>query len=241
MADDSDICFVCGTPGADMRDHVLFDCLFVPPRPSNLLTLPARYRCQNKLQEEYFRNIAAGLGLDTSHTAHTLWEDKVYRSLQRNRPLRDSLRASLLRKVNLVSSGGIWLGTAPGIRIDRDRFYPALEKIIRGLYRYHMGRYLSANTIFNWAINEPLQGERLKIFQLAIPGISYPDVFECRFGVASDDKTEMSIWWLRFYQELTMRCMTRIDLKPTHDRASPTMAAPRRGAPGRYAASPFIV
>jgi hypothetical protein len=55
------------------------------------------------------------------------------------------------------------------------------------------------------------------------------------------DKTEMSIWWLRFYQELTMRCMTRIDLKPTHDRASPTMAAPRRGAPGRYAASPFIV
>jgi hypothetical protein len=113
MADDSDICFVCGTPGADMRDHVLFDCLFVPPRPSNLLTLPAHYRCQNKLHEEYFRNIAAGLSLDTSHTAHTLWEDKVYRSLQRNSPLRDSLRASLLRKVNLVSSGGIWLGTTP--------------------------------------------------------------------------------------------------------------------------------
>jgi hypothetical protein len=91
MADNSEICFVCGTPRADMRDHVLFDCLFVPPRPSNLLTLPAHYRYQNKLQEEYFRNIAVGLGLDTSHTAHTLWEDKVYRSLQRNSPLHDSL------------------------------------------------------------------------------------------------------------------------------------------------------
>jgi hypothetical protein len=85
-------------------------------------------------------------------------------------------------------------GNGSEIRIDRDRFYPALEKIIRGLYRYHIGRYLPANIIFNWAINEPLQDERLKIFQLAKPGISYPDVFECRFGVASDDKTEMSIW-----------------------------------------------
>jgi hypothetical protein len=149
MAEDSDICFVCGTPGADSRDHVIPTCLFVPPLPGNLLTLPAHHRCHNQLQEEYFRNIVAWLGSDSSNTANLLWEGKVARSLQRNRPLRDSLRASLLKKVNLLSPGGIWLGTAPGIRFDRDRFYPALEKILRGLYRHHAGRYLPADSILN--------------------------------------------------------------------------------------------
>lgn len=214
-ADDRDICFVCGTPGADTRDHVLPECLFVPPRPNNLLTLPAHHGCHNQLHEEYFRNIAALLGSDSSGTANTLWEGKVARSLQRNRRLRDSLHTSLLKKVNLISSGGIWLRTAPGIRVDRDQFYPPLEKILRGLYKYHAGGYLHADTMLNWAINEPLKGGRLKIFRLSEPGLSYPDVFESRFGIASDDKTEISVWWLRFYQGLVMRCVTRIDLKPT--------------------------
>lgn len=215
MADDADICFICGTLGADTRDHVLPECLFVAPRPNNLLTLPAHYTCHNQLQEEYFRNIVAWLGSDNSHIANTLWHGKIARSLQRNRPLQYSLRVSLLKKVNLVSSGGIWLGTAPGIRVDRDRFYPTLEKILRGLYRHHIGRYLPPDTMLNWAINEPLEGERLQIFQLSKPGISYPDVFGCQFGIASDDNTEMSVWWLRFYRGLVMRCVTRMDRKPT--------------------------
>ena len=164
------------------------------------------------MQEEYFRNIVAGLGLDSSNTANILWEGKVARSIQRNRPLQDSLRVSLLKQVDLVSPGGLWLGTAPGIRVDRDRFYPTLKKIVRGLYRHHIGRYLPMNAPWNWAINEPLQGERLKLFQASNPGLSYPDVFECRFGVASDSNLEMTIWWLRFYQSLVMRCVTRIEL-----------------------------
>ena len=216
MAEDNETCFVCGTPGADSRDHVIPLCLFAHPRPNALLTLPAHHSCHNELQEEYFRSIAVWQGSESSNTANILWESKVARSLQRNRPLRDSLRTSLLKQVDLFSPGGIWLGTAPGIRFNRDQFYPTLEKILRGLYRHHMERYLPINSTFNWVIiNEPLEGEILEIFQFLKPGLSYPDIFECRFGIVSDGITEMSVWWLRFYQELVMRCVTRIDLTGT--------------------------
>jgi len=212
MTVNSEICFICCASGADSRDHIIPASLFVPPLPCDLLTLPAHYRCHNQLQEEYFRNIVAWLGLENSNTANILWEGKVARSLQRSRPLRDSIRSSLLRRINLVSPSGIWLGTAPGIQIDRDRFYPTLEKIVRGLYRHHLGRHLPTDATFIWAINEPLQGESRKIFQRCKPGIAYIDVFECRYGIASDDNIEMTIWWLRFYKKLVMRCSTRIDL-----------------------------
>lgn len=213
MAEDKKICFVCSLPGVDSRDHVIPECLFAPPLPNNLLTLPAHYRCHNKLQEEYFRNIAAGLGSESSSTANILLESKVARSVQRNRPLQDSLRTSLLRKIDLVSPGGIWLGSAPGIQVDRNRFYPTLEKIVRGLYRHHTSRYLPVDTTFNWAINEPLEGERLKLFQLSTPGISYPAVFECWYGVAADSEIEMAVWWLHFYNSLVMRCVTHVKLE----------------------------
>lgn len=131
--------------------------------------------------------------------------------LQRNHPLQESLRSSLLKQIDLISPGGIWLRNAPGIRVDSKRFYPTLEKIVRGLYRHHTGRYLPPATAFNWAINEPLHDERRKLFQLSTPGLSYSDVFEYRFGTASEDNIEMTVWWFRFFKKLVMRCLTRIE------------------------------
>lgn len=203
-------CYICCEPGPDSKDHIIPECFFTPPLPDNLLTLPAHYRCQNKPYEEYLRNIAVALS-ETSTAAKNLWDGKVARSIQRNRLLRESLRSSLVKRVNLMSPGGIWLGSAPGIRVNMDQFYPPLEKIIRGLYRHYTGRFLPKDAAFYWAINEPLEGQRLKIFQSSKAGISYPDIFECRFGVASEGNIEMSVWWLRFYEGLVMRCVTKID------------------------------
>jgi hypothetical protein len=86
---------------------------------------------------------------------------------------------------------------------------------MRGLYRHHIGKYLPTDRTFNWAINEPLQDERRMISQLSNPGIAYADVFDCRFGIASDDNIEMTVWWLRFYRKLVMRCLTRIGIAVT--------------------------
>ena len=206
----NEICYICCEPGADTKEHIIPKCFFIPPLPDNLLTLQAHHRCHNQPTEEYLRNIAVSFS-EKSTEGKTLWDSKVARSFQRNRTLRDSLQSSLLRRVDLVSPGGIWLGSAPGIRFKRDQFYPPLEKIVRGLHRYYIGRFLPKDAAFDWAINEPIEGPRLKVFQSSRPGISYPGVFECRFGIASEGNVEMTVWWLRFYEGLVMRCVTKID------------------------------
>src|SRR5262249_7875718 len=132
-------------------------------------------------------------------------------SIQRSRPLWRALSDALVPRIDLISQGGIWMGAAPGLNVDRNRFYPTLRKILRGLYHYHTGRYVPPDATFEWAINESLEGGKLTIFQSANPGISYGDVFECRYAVASEDNVEMTIWWLRFYRGLVMRCLTRSD------------------------------
>ena len=130
------------------------------------------------------------------------------RAFARNRPLRDEVRAGLISRIEVVSPGGIYLGTAPGIRFDRERVYPSLEKMVRGLYRHHTGRLLSPDTKFVWAINEVMHGNRQAHFEAAIPGLNYVDVFECRYVVVAERGLEATLWWLRFYRATVFRCYT---------------------------------
>ena len=113
-------CYICGRPGADSRDHVIPESFFPSPRPNNLITLPAHYSCHNRLNEEYVRAILAGLADSTP--AMRLNEGPAGRAVRRNEPLRRDLRASMIRRIELQSPGGLMLGHAPGVRLDTERF-----------------------------------------------------------------------------------------------------------------------
>ena len=203
------ICYICLQPGADSDDHIIPRAFFPSPRPSNLVTLPAHYSCHNRLPEEYVRVILAGLS-ETSAAAQRLNAAEVTRSLRRNDPLRESLLRTLIPRAEIRSPAGLVLGAAPAVQFDRARFYPLLGKIVRGLYRHHTGRFLPVDAIMNWAIREPLVGGRADLFRATAQGLRYPEVFECRYGVAAEAATEMTIWWLRFYSGVVLRCLTRI-------------------------------
>jgi len=199
-------CYICGQPGADTSDHVVPESFFPKPRPSNLITLRAHYSCHNRLGEEYVRAILAGFS--ESGPAMQLNEGPSRRALRRNEPLKRDLRTSMIRRIGLRSPAGLILGHASGIRLDTDRFYPLLEKIVRGLYAYHRGNILPTGGRFNWRINEALVGGMVALFQAAATGQTFPGVLEYRYAVARDDRTLMTIWWLRFYGGVTFRCVT---------------------------------
>jgi hypothetical protein len=200
-------CYICGRPGADSRDHVIPESFFPSPRPNNLITLPAHYSCHNRLNEEYVRAILAGLA--DSPPAMRLNEGPAGRALRRNEPLKRDLRASMIRRIELRSPGGLILGHAPGVRLDTERFYPLMEKIARGLYTHHRAKVLPVGVRFNWAINEPLVGGMAEVFQATAGGTDFPGVLEYRYGVALDEKTVMTVWWLRFYGGTMFRCVTQ--------------------------------
>jgi hypothetical protein len=139
-------------------------------------------------------------------------EGPVACGLRRNEPLKRDLRASMVRRIELRSPAGLTVGQAPGIRLDAGRFYPLLEKIVCGLYTHHRAKILPAGARFNWAINEPLVGGMAALFQAAASGRDFPGVLEYRYGLASDEKTVMTVWWLRFYRGTTFRCVTQHEL-----------------------------
>ena len=200
-------CYICGLTGADTRDHVIPQCFFPVP-PQNLLTLPAHLSCHHRLDEEYVRNLLASFGRDSSASAGHLWNSTgtVRRSFARNVPLRRSMLAGMVPRVEMFSPGGIYLGEAPAIRFDRTRVYPSLEKMVRGLYRYHTGRLLPPEVRFSWGLNEMLYGMREQTFSYASPGLYYGDIFESRYIVEQENGLEVVAWWLRFYQWTVFRC-----------------------------------
>ena len=101
----------------------------------------------------------------------------------------------MIRRTDVYSPGGlIYLGSAPAICFDRERAYPSLERMVRGLYRHHTGRLLPRDTEFRWSINEPLYGGRLQLFQAGTQGVVLGDVFGCRYRIAKENGLEASVW-----------------------------------------------
>jgi hypothetical protein len=208
-----DQCYICGGLGPDTREHVIPDCFFVEPRPENLLTLPAHRACNERLSvsDEYSRNILAWLGSEKSRVAQKLWEGKIDRSIKRNRALRSHIAAALVPKADKYSAGGIYLGSAPGIRIDTKRFYPTIEKIVRGLHRLRAGSPMPSDVTFRWFLQEPVHGLRRQFLQAARPSLSYAGIFDSRFTLvnAVDGSSVVgTVWWLRFYNTVPIECVT---------------------------------
>lgn len=182
---------------------------FPAPRPSNLVTLPAHYSCHNRLSEDYARAILAGAS-ETS-IARRLMEE-VRRALRRSdhggMKLRRDLTRTLIPRVEIRSPSGLYLGSSPAVQFDRKRVYPLLQKMVRGLYHHHTGRFLPTAAPFSWQLNERPVGTLEAVFSQAVPGLSFPAVFDCRYRIIADDSGELSLWGLRFYEGWIFRCAT---------------------------------
>jgi hypothetical protein len=178
------------------------------------LTLPAHYTCHNHFDEEYARNILSGLGSEGSTVAQELWDTKTKRSFDRSVPLRKSLRASLIRRIDLVSPGGLVFDQRPGMRIETGPFYPLMRKIVQAMYFHQTGSLLPGNFRGKWSLNALLElsDDRRRLLEASRFGVVFPEVFGCRYLLTNDGGVEASVWWLCFYTDVVLRCF----VPPSH-------------------------
>ena len=200
------ICYLCGLPGSDSRDHVVARAFLKAPFPTNLLTLESHHRCQAAFSgsEDYVRNILAGMADDGSKT-NLVPGAEVQRAINRNPVLREDLARGFLLRADM-SDEDLPVDVAGAIRFDRERFYPSLEKIVRGLHFHHVGRRLAATTEFRWTIVDhpsKINAQLEKMLKACQPGLTYAGSFESSYALA----TELCMWTLRFYRAKLFVCL----------------------------------
>ncbi len=202
----ADTCYICTRPGADTRDHVIAKAFLPEPPPANLLTLPAHGGCQNPLSrsEDYVRNILASLADDGSLlSARKLPQRAVNKAFRRNNKLRSEL-ADGLHLVAFESPAGLSVGASAALQFDKARFYPALNKIVRGLYYVATGAFLPADVEIRWGPpNGQLDSQLKAIFESSVEGFRYSGIFESRYLIGR----ELAVWFLTFYENSKLHCV----------------------------------
>jgi hypothetical protein len=198
-------CVYCGSTTQITREHVFPKNLFPSPRPKDLVTVPACETCNTSYgqDDEYFRAFAVTPAFEEA-TGRKMWDEKVFGSTLRRSPKLKKTLVDSLRKVEIKSPGGIYLGERHAVTFSRLRVDRIIEKSVRGLYRHHLGRRLRTNSAFDIWFNPKLESLReagiLEVLT-AVPLIRIGDgeVVQYRFAYVPESP-EHSIWWLRFYK-----------------------------------------
>ena len=195
-------CFVCGGP-ATTRDHIPPRGIFPEPLPDNLITVPACPRCNSEScrDDEYFRLVVPATTNDNPR-ALALLNQRILKRARRKPGLVIEFLKSV-SKVDEVSSGGIYLGPARAVKLDRRRIQTVINKIVRGLFFHHTGRILGGNCVVEEFWYQPRLTETVleRICALPLFNVGDGSVFSYRYELPTSAFDE-SAWFLMFYNEV---------------------------------------
>lgn len=193
----------CGSTTQITHEHVFPKNLFLPPRPK-LITVPACERCNKSYDQddEYFRAFVVTRAFQDP-TGRKMWDEKIVASTLKRSPRLKKALVDSLRRVEFKSPAGIYLGDGHEIGFKRARVDRIVEKIVRGLYRHHLGRRLRSKSAFDIHFNPKFKSLRdagfLEIFEAApLFRIGDGKVVQYRFEYVRESP-ERSIWLLLFY------------------------------------------
>ena len=193
------ICYFCGKDGADTDEEIPPRCFFPKGECQNIIKVPAHLKCNQEWGDsiEYLRNQLAGVSAQTNKSAHSILTTKGKRSLQRNQPLLSKIISGLRRKIEIFSPAGIYLGSKPGIELDKGLLRKFVIHMVRGLYYHHTRSVLPEGTNITWKV-QPTGEAPEWITKSPIIEI-HKDVFRYRYKII-DDHPEWSTWILGFYE-----------------------------------------
>lgn len=207
-------CVYCGRDAGNSFDHIPPRCLFPQGFRENLITVPSCVSCNRGFSsdDEYFRDCIVMKHEVGDNPQAKLVQESMLRSFARPQK-RKKFHALMnsTRKVNLVSSGGVWLKEGLSYSADLTRLCATARRIIRGLYFHRFQRrFPDDHQVSAWEDSgmegiDSETGEKVANIcrkLIAREGQSRGDgVFDYWMEVASDNP-DATVWLLRFYGSL---------------------------------------
>jgi hypothetical protein len=142
------VCVYCGSTERLTDDHIPPKTLFPRPRPFNLITVRSCRKCNEgaSKDDEYFR-LMLSMRHDTGdQSAVKQILPSIYRSLQRSaqKGFQQAVFDSM-NEVDILSTSGIYLGTADGYNVDLTRLDRVATRITTGLFYHEFGKHIPAD------------------------------------------------------------------------------------------------
>ena len=217
-AEQDEVCVYCGSTERLTDDHIPPKTLFPRPRPSNLITVRSCRKCNEgaSKDDEYFRLVLSMRHDTGDHSAVKQILPSIYRSLQRSaqKGFQQALFDSM-SEVDILSTSGIYLGTADGYNVDLTRLDRVAARITTGLFYHEVGKRIpsdfrvitySADGIVN--ANTDAKTRIIKMFDKVTsdePRVFGDRVFVYWFKPVAGHDT-MSAWVLAVYERVIFLC-----------------------------------
>lgn len=202
-------CVFCGeltTSANRSREHCIPQCLWPDALPQRMVTVPAHRTCNSNFatDDEFFRNFLVALeGADRHPAARKLIDGNVNTCYVKNPRIMSNHLRNLSRR-NVVSPGGLHLGTKPVFEVENDRLHRVMDKICRGLFYAHSNRLLAQTHEVDWfhVMGEEKIRHADQMIRVMKPLADFGDtVFRYRHYF-SEQNPDNSAWLLIFYDSV---------------------------------------
>jgi hypothetical protein len=201
------MCIYCGADENLTADHVPPKALFPEPRPSDLITVPACVSCNRSYakDDEYFRvAILAQTVTDRDPGAARLWDEKVIRGTLWRSPQLKQVILQGLTAMDVVTPGGIYLGTTQTIRFSRQRLDRIARRMVTALHWRHYGHVPRDGVKFSIEMgpNPKRPGTAEKVARNVLGGRPWIEIGNGAFRYAYNhvaENPDWGAWLLQFF------------------------------------------
>lgn len=204
-------CVICCKNKATTRDHVPPSGVFIRPKPSDLVTVPACAPCNSgaSADDGRFRDYLALCVGDRSESGRVLWKQRGVQRIRKNlRFLREVIIPA--KPVLVATPSGIIKGRGRMIPLDVAPIERVIQRTVRGLYFHHFQQSLPPEVPVSVKILKGVSRESAEAVSDWPGRLIGGRQFAYRFGRASENP-QFSVWLLGFHEALWIRAATDED------------------------------
>lgn len=194
------LCTLCGIRIASTKEHVPPKAIFPKPRPSNLITVPACFECNNlssQLDESFMVHLGMHVGSEDTVGGRVL-EERAIPTLRHNSRLRNWVLSNM-KPGKLLSDSGETLTEVQIGLWDSEAHSAVIEKCIRGLFFHHYGEILKIGSCVKTHYFNSLTPEIISMSKNWPSNTIGNDDFVYKYTSASNKDTHMSVWLFQFF------------------------------------------